>query len=137
MVHTYSCTDCKNELTPGSSFCDNCGSSVAATLWKEVNRLEDQIADLEKKASQGQKKRRRVSRRQAEKILADRFSGLYRKGMNDREIAKAVKLTPSAVYRYRRRLKLPANAPRGFQKSAAETSEKKAEGKSGGSATPR
>jgi len=99
--------------------------------------LEDQIADLEKKASQRQKKRRRVSRRQAEKILADRFSGLYRKGMNDREIAKAVKLTPSAVYRYRRRLKLPANAPRGFQKSAAETSEKKAEGKSGGSATPR
>ena len=114
MARTYLCTKCMNELAADSSFCDNCGSSVAATLWDAARRLEDQLADLEKKTVQ--KKKRRVSGRRVEKALGERFSELYKKGMNDREMARVLNITPSAVYRYRKKLKLAANAPRGFQK---------------------
>jgi hypothetical protein len=101
-------------LSAGSNFCDRCGSSVTGSLWAIVLKLEEQVKELEK--ARAVKRRRARTPRKRVEIPQDRLLELHKKGLNDREIAKELHVPPSSIYRLRRRLGLPANAPRGFPK---------------------
>lgn len=115
----YSCMNCGNELPRGSNFCDKCGSSTARSLWTTIQRLQDRVKDLEKPRL-SKRKRTRIRRKRLEKIPEDKLLELHKKGLNDREIAKELNVAPSSVYRMRRKLSLPANAPRGFPEYVRE-----------------
>ncbi|MEM2942687.1 MAG: helix-turn-helix domain-containing protein [Candidatus Bathyarchaeia archaeon] len=123
----YCCSDCGNVLSAGSNFCDRCGISVTGSLWAIVLKLEEQVNELEK--ARAVKKRRARAPRKRVEIPQDRLLELHKKGLNDREIAKELHVPPSSVYRMRRKLGLPANAPRGFpeyvlgKKSSGEKSQ--------------
>jgi len=127
MAPEYSCINCGNGLSTGSNFCDKCGSSTARSLWATIQKLDGRVKDLEKLRS-AKRKRTRISRKRLLKIPEDKLLELHKKGLNDREIAKELNLAPSSVYRMRRKLGLPANAPRGFPEYVHEkkkTSEEK------------
>ena len=79
-----------------------------------------------KKSAKQLKRRVERPQHQPEKIPMDRFSELHKKGLNDREISRELGVSFSTIYRLRKRMGLPANAPRGFPKRAGET--KKIEG---------
>ncbi len=49
---------------------------------------------------------------------------LYKKGLNDRQIAREMNVSFSAIYRTRKKMNLPANAPRGFPKYVHEMKKK-------------
>lgn len=123
MAGKSSCLNCRNVLVYRANFCDRCGSPTTESLWATVEKLEEQIQNMKKSAKQLKRKIERPQH-QAEKIPMDRFSELHKKGLNDREISRELGVSFSTIYRLRKRMGLPANAPRGFPKRAGQTKKK-------------
>ncbi|MBS7625459.1 hypothetical protein KEJ51_00195 [Candidatus Bathyarchaeota archaeon] len=92
-----------------TSFCDRCGASTMESLWAFIRNIKSP-ADVSK--------RERPSATM--KISTEDFLTLHRNGLNDREIARRLNVKPSSISLLRRKLGLPANAPRGFPKHIIE-----------------
>jgi hypothetical protein len=124
MVETYPCIKCRSPLTLNAGFCDQCGHPSSGSLWAALRRLEDQLRDLEKQVKS--KKMIEAPTVRLKKIPMDKFDELYKKGLNDREIARELGVAFSRIYRMRKKLNLQANAPRGFPKYIYERRKKQA-----------
>ncbi|MCX6660627.1 MAG: helix-turn-helix domain-containing protein [Candidatus Bathyarchaeota archaeon] len=123
MAGNYSCLNCRNVLVHQSNFCDRCGSPTSGSLWAAIEKLEGHIEDM-KKTTKQLKRKTEAPQRQPEKVPTDRFSELYKNGLNDREISRELGVSFSTIYRLRKRMDLPANAPRGFPKRTGVTKKK-------------
>ena len=121
MARLYPCINCNTELTRGANFCDKCGNPTADSLWTAVQQLEDKIAGAGKSQKKIKKKIHTSKRRS---VSQNKFMELYKKGLNDRQIAREMNVSFSAIYRMRKKMNLTANAPRGFPKYVHEMKKK-------------
>jgi FixJ family two-component response regulator len=121
MARLYQCVNCNAELTRGANFCDKCGNPTSGSLWTAIQQLEDKVADRGK-ISKKVKKKTSTSKRKS--VSQNKFLELYKKGLNDRQIAREMNVSFSAIYRMRKKMNLTANAPRGFPKYVHEMKKK-------------
>lgn len=121
MARLYPCINCDAELTRGANFCDKCGSSTSGSLWTAVQQLEDKVPGIGRRPKKIKKK---TSTGKRKSVPQNKFMELYKKGLNDRQIAREMDVSFSAIYRIRKKMKLSANAPRGFPKYVHEMKKK-------------
>ncbi len=121
MARLYQCINCEAELTKGANFCDKCGSPTSGSLWTAVQQLEDIVSGMGKHPKKIKKK---ISTGKRKSVSQNKFMELYKKGLNDRQIAREMNVSFSAIYRMRKKMKLSANAPRGFPKYVHEMKKK-------------
>ena len=121
MTRLYPCINCDAELTKGANFCDKCGSPSSGSLWIAVQQLEDKVSGMGK---QPKKIKKKISTGKRKSVPQNKFMELYKKGLNDRQIAREMDVSFSAIYRMRKKMKLQANAPRGFPKYVHEMKKK-------------
>lgn len=121
MARLYPCTNCNAELTRGANFCDKCGNPTSGSLWTVVQQLEDKVAEIGKIPKKVKKK---TSTSKRKSVSQNKFLELYKKGLNDRQIAREMNVSFSAIYRMRKKMNLTANAPRGFPKYVHEIKKK-------------
>jgi hypothetical protein len=107
------CVRCGNTLLLNTSFCDRCGATTTESLWAFIRNIGSH-AEVSK--------RERLSATM--KVSTEDFLTLHRSGLNDREIARRLNVKPSSISLLRRKLGLPANAPRGFPKHITEARKK-------------
>jgi transposase len=86
-----------------------------------VQQLEDKISVIGKRPKKINKK---ISTSKRRSVPQDKFMELYKKGLNDRQIAREMNVSFSAIYRMRKKMNLSANAPRGFPKYVHEMKKK-------------
>ena len=121
MARSYPCINCNAELTRGANFCDKCGNPTSGSLWTAVQQLEDRISRIGKSQKKIKKK---ISTSKKRTVSQNKFMELYKKGLNDRQIAREMNVSFSAIYRMRKKMNLTANAPRGFPKYVHEMKKK-------------
>lgn len=121
MTRLYPCINCDAELTRGANFCDKCGSPTSGSLWTVVQQLEIKVTGIEKRTK---KIKTKTSANKRKSVSQNKFMELYKKGLNDRQIAREMDVSFSAVYRMRKKMSLSANAPRGFPKYVHEMKKK-------------
>ncbi|WP_455369356.1 helix-turn-helix domain-containing protein [[Eubacterium] cellulosolvens] len=128
MARLYPCINCNAELTRGANFCDKCGNSTSGSLWNAVQQLEDKVSGIGKRPKKIKKK---PSTGRRKSVSENKFMELYKKGLNDRQIAREMNVSFSAIYRMRKKMNLSANAPRGFPKYVHEMKKKSSKEKNG------
>ncbi|GEM_PF-1295434 len=127
MSNPYFCVKCKSELVREAKFCDRCGSPTAESLWIVIHNLEEQVKKLERPPKPQTKRPQPKQSLQLEKSSTTEFLELYRSGLNDREIAQKLHVSPQSIRLWRKKLNLRANAPRGFPKYVIEEKKRQSE----------